>query len=54
MFPEVAKDKLELKHARQRLESCIQAAWDTLNKGLFDKLRQSMHARCEAIIAAKG
>ena len=26
MFPEVARDKSESEHARQRLESCIQAA----------------------------
>jgi hypothetical protein len=54
MFPEVAKDKLELKHAKQRLKSYIQAMWDILDKGLFDKLGQSIHARCEAIIAVKG
>ena len=38
MFPEVAADKSELEHARQRLESYIQAAWDTLDDTLFDKL----------------
>ena len=54
MFLEVARDKSESKHARQRLESCIQAAWDILDKGLFDNLGQSMHDRYEAIIAAKG
>jgi hypothetical protein len=54
MFPDVARDKSESEHARQRLESCIQAAWDTLDKGLFDNLGQSMHDRCEAVIAAKG
>jgi hypothetical protein len=54
MFPEVARDKSESEHARQRLESCIQAAWDTLDKSLFDKLGQSIHDRCEAVIAAKG
>jgi len=54
MFPEVARDKSESEHARQRLESCIQAAWDTLDKELFDKLYLSMEARIEACIAAKG
>jgi hypothetical protein len=54
MFPDVARDKSESKYARQRPESCIQAAWDTLDKGLFDNLGQSMHDRCEAVIAAKG
>ena len=38
MFPEVAVDKSESEHARQRLESCIQVAWDTLDDTLFDKL----------------
>ncbi|KAF4633416.1 hypothetical protein G7Y89_g4708 [Cudoniella acicularis] len=38
MFPEVAADKSESEHARQRLESCLQAAWDTLDQDLFDKL----------------
>jgi len=38
MFSEVAKDKLESKHAKQRLKSYIQATWDILDKGLFDKL----------------
>ena len=54
MFPEVAADKSELKHARQRLESYIQAAWDTLDDTIFDKLYQSMPARMEACIKAKG
>jgi hypothetical protein len=54
MFPEVAANKSDLKHARQRLKSCIQAAWDILDKGLFDKLYASMPARIEACIAAKG
>ena len=47
-------DKLESEHARQRLESCLQAAWDTLDKGLFDNLIQSMPSRIEACIKAKG
>jgi hypothetical protein len=54
MFPEVAADKLELEDARQRLESCIQAAWDTLDKGLFNNLYASMPARIKACIAAGG
>jgi hypothetical protein len=54
MFPEVAADKLELEHARQRLESCLQAAWDTLDQGLFEKLGASINDRIEAVIAAKG
>jgi hypothetical protein len=33
MFPEVAADKSKLEYTSQRLESCIQAAWDTLDKG---------------------
>jgi hypothetical protein len=54
MFPEVANNKSESEDARQRLESCLQAAWDTLDKGLFDNLGASMPARIEACIAAKG
>ena len=54
MFPEVAADKSESEYARQRLESCIQAAWDTLDKGLFDNLYASMPARMKAYIAASG
>ena len=54
MFPEVAADKSESEHTRQRLESCIQVAWDTLDKELFDTLGQSMKARIEACIAADG
>jgi hypothetical protein len=44
MFPEVAANKLKSKDARQRLKSYIQAAWDTLNKGLFDNLYANMLA----------
>jgi hypothetical protein len=54
MFPEVAIDKSQSKHAKQRLESCIQVAWDTLDKGLFDNLYANMPARIKAYIAASG
>jgi hypothetical protein len=54
MFPEVAKDKSQSEYARQRLESCLQAAWDTLDKGLFDNLYESMPSRIEACIQADG
>ena len=54
MFPDVAADKSESEHARQRLESCLQAAWDTLDQRLFEKLGASMNDRIEAVIAAKG
>ena len=54
MFPDVAADKSESEHARQRLESCLQAAWDTLDKELFDNLGASMVDRIEAVIAADG
>jgi hypothetical protein len=54
MFLKVVADKLKLKDARQRLESCIQAAWDTLDKGLFDNLYASILARIKAYIAASG
>jgi hypothetical protein len=52
MFPEVAADNSELEDARQRLKSCIQAAWDILDKGLFDNLYTSIPARMKACIAA--
>jgi hypothetical protein len=54
MFPEVSADTSESEHARQQLESCLQAAWDCLDKGLFDALYESMHSRMEACIAADG
>jgi hypothetical protein len=54
MFPEVAADKLELEHTQQRLESCLQATWDTLDQDLFDKLGTSMNDRIETVIVAKG
>ena len=54
MFPDVAADKSDSEHARQRLESCLQAAWDTLDKEIFDSLYQSMPRRIAACIAANG
>jgi hypothetical protein len=52
MFLEVIADKLELEDARQRLKSCIQVTWDTLNKGIFDNLYTSILLRMKAYIAA--
>jgi hypothetical protein len=54
MFLEVAADKSESEYAQQRLESCLQAAWDTLDQELFNTLGASMCDRIEAVIAAKG
>ena len=54
MFPELLTDKSKSEHARQRLESCLQAAWDCLPQSLFDNLYQSMPDRIEAVIQAKG
>jgi hypothetical protein len=54
MFPEVAADKSESEYARQRLEFCIQAAWDILDKGLFDNLYTNISARMKTYIAAGG
>ena len=54
MFPDIAKNKLNTEYARQRLESCLQATWDILDKELFDKLYESIPARIEAYIKAKG
>lgn len=50
MFLEVVKDKLQLEYTRQRLELCLQAAWATLDKRLFDKLYKSIPSRIEACI----
>lgn len=54
MFPEVAADRSESEYSRQRLESCLQAAFDCLDKKLFDVLYKSMRDRIAACIAAKG
>jgi hypothetical protein len=52
MFLDVATDKSESEHARQRFESCLQAAWDTLDEELFCTLGASIPARIKACIAA--
>jgi hypothetical protein len=52
MFLDVVNDKSESEHTRRRLESCLQAAWDTLDKSLFDILGASIPARIKAYIAA--
>ena len=54
MFLDIARDKSESEHAWQRLESYIQATWDTLDKDIFDSLYTSILARIEACIAVKG
>jgi len=54
MFPDIATDKSESEHARQQLESALQAAWDTIDKESFDCLYQSMPSRIEACIKAEG
>ena len=54
MFPAIVADKSESEHARQQLESALQAAWDCLPDELFDNLWVSMGRRVEAVIAAKG
>ena len=54
MFPEIAADKSESEYARQSLESCIQAAWDTVDKGIFDNLYISIPLRIKAYITASG
>jgi len=52
MFPKVAAAKGESEDDRQRLESCLQAVWATIDKEFFDKLYESIEARIEACIAA--
>jgi hypothetical protein len=54
MFPDVAADKSESEYARQRLESCLQAAWDCLPDKLFTRLHLTMKHRIDAVIATKG
>jgi hypothetical protein len=54
MFPEVARETSESEDARQRLESALQAAWDTIDKEVFDNLGATMGHRIEACIAAEG
>jgi len=54
MFPDVTEDKSETEYARQRLESCLQVAWDTLDKELFNNLGASMPDRITAYIKANG
>jgi hypothetical protein len=54
MFPDIACDKSESEHARQQLESALQATWDTLDKSQFDCLYKSMPSRIQACIAADG
>jgi hypothetical protein len=54
MFPDIVTDRSESEHARQQLESALQAAWDTIDKKDFDCLYKSMPDRIEACIKAKG
>jgi hypothetical protein len=54
MFPEIAADKSESEDLRQRLESALQVAWDTIDKESFDCLYQSMLDRIKAYIKARG
>ena len=54
MFPEVMALTGKSEEDRQRLESCLQAAWDTIPQEFFDALIESMPRRIEACIAANG
>ena len=54
MFPNIATDKSDSEHARQQLESALQAAQDTIDKESFDCLYKSMPNRIEACIKADG
>jgi hypothetical protein len=54
MFPEIAEDTSESEEARERLESALQAAWDTIDKEVFDNLGTTMGHRIEACIKAEG
>jgi hypothetical protein len=54
MFPDIAASKSESEYARQRLESALQATWDTIDQSQFNSLYKSMPARIEACIKAGG
>ena len=54
MFPEIAEDTSKSEDARQRLESALQAAQDTIDKEVFDNLRATMGHQIEACITAEG
>jgi hypothetical protein len=54
MFPKEAANKSESEYTRQRLESCLQAAWDTLDQSLFNTLGVSIYDGIKAVIKAKG
>ena len=54
IFPEIARDISESEDARQHLESALQAAWDTIDKEVFDNLGAIMGHCIEACIAADG
>jgi hypothetical protein len=54
MFPEIATDRSMSEDSRQRLESALQAAWDTLDKESFDVLYKSIPSRIKTYITADG
>ena len=54
MFPELIDEVSGSENARQYIESCLQAAWDTLDKEVFDVLYKSIPERVAACIRAKG
>ena len=53
IFPDVAANKSESEHLQHCLESCLQAACDTIDQQLFDNLGYSMVDRIEACIKTK-
>ena len=54
MFLAVIACKGNSEEDRQRLESCLQAAWDTIPQEFFDILLESIPRRIEVYIKAKG
>jgi hypothetical protein len=54
IFPEIAAGKNQLEDSRQKLESALQVAWDTIDKESFDILYQSISDRIKAYIKAGG
>jgi transposase len=54
MFPKITTNRSISEDSRQRLESALQVAWDTLDKESFDVLYKNIPSRIEACITADG
>ena len=54
MFPEVINAKGESEEDQKNLEEALKAAWLAIPDSFFDVLVESMPARIQACIEAKG